>query len=162
LAQLVKANRFREDLRFRINTITLELPPLRERPEDISLLATTVLESLAGQGTTPTISTEALQVLRSYSWPGNIRELRNVLERALLFCKDGVIDRRALRFDRSLEPDVESGVRTLDEAERHHIATTLQRLGGRVDDAAKVLAVSRSALYAKLKKYGIRAASANA
>lgn len=163
LAQLVKSNRFREDLRFRINTITLELPPLRERPEDIGLLAGTVLESLAGQAaTTPTISPEALQVLRSYSWPGNIRELKNVLERALLFCKDGVIDRRALRFDRSLEPDAESGVRTLDEAERHHIATTLQRLGGRVDDAAKVLAVSRSALYAKLKKYGIRAASASA
>jgi DNA-binding NtrC family response regulator len=158
LAQLVKANRFREDLRFRINTVTLEIPALRERPEDVPALAATLLETLAGPATpSATVAPDALQLLQAYHWPGNIRELKNVLERALLFCKDGVIDRRALRFDRSLEPDEETGVRTLDEAERHHITTTLQRLGGRVDDAAKVLDVSRSALYAKLKKYGIRA-----
>jgi DNA-binding NtrC family response regulator len=102
------------------------------------------------------ITEEALGLLCAYRWPGNIRELRNVLERALLFRKGSAIDRKSLHFDRGLEPD--TGVaapRTLDEAERQHISETLQRLGGRVEDAAKVLAISRSALYAKLKKYGI-------
>jgi DNA-binding NtrC family response regulator len=82
------------------------------------------------------------------------------LERALLFCKGGVLDRCALRFDRSLEPETsQSGEepQTLDDAERRHIAAVLGKAGGRVDDAARVLALSRSSLYAKLKKYGLRA-----
>ena len=114
--------------------------------------------------TAPELGSDAAEILEQYRWPGNVRELRNVLERALLFCKTGVLDRDALRFDRSLEP--ESGVmrvadddaQTLDDAERRHIAAVLGRAGGKVDDAARVLALSRSSLYAKLKKYGLRAA----
>jgi len=80
-----------------------------------------------------------------------------VLERALLFCKGDVLDRSALRFDRSLEPDQSDGdAQTLDDAERRHIAAVLARAGGKVDDAARILALSRSSLYAKLKKYGIK------
>ena len=101
-----------------------------------------------------------MSVLERYRWPGNVRELRNVLERALLFCKGEVLDREALRFDRSLAPDSsEPSAQTLDDAERRHIANVLDRSGGRVDEAARVLDLSRSSLYAKLKKYGIRAAS---
>jgi transcriptional regulator of acetoin/glycerol metabolism len=106
------------------------------------------------------LAEDALDVFKQYRWPGNVRELRNVLERALLFCKGDTLDRSALRFDRSLEPDQsEAEAQTLDDAERRHIAAILQRTGGRVDDAARVLALSRSSLYAKLKKYGIKAAA---
>ncbi|HXK17614.1 MAG TPA: sigma 54-interacting transcriptional regulator, partial [Polyangiaceae bacterium] len=161
LACMVKDDRFREDLLFRINTLTLEIPPLRERREDISAVAQTVLGDLCrrrGRGATE-LAADAIEVLEQYRWPGNVRELRNVLERAMLFCKGSVLDRNALRFDRSLEPDPTSeDTQTLDDAEKRHIALVLGQAGGKVDDAARVLALSRSSLYAKLKKYGLRAA----
>jgi NtrC-family two-component system response regulator AlgB len=161
---MVKDDRFREDLLFRINTLTLEIPPLRARSEDIRDVALAVLTDLGRRRgrTAPQLGADALEILQQYRWPGNVREMRNVLERALLFCKGDVLDRNALRFDRSLEPDsTADGVadaQTLDDAERRHIATILERAGGKVDDAARILALSRSSLYAKLKKYGIRAA----
>jgi len=169
LAALVQTGRFREDLRFRINTLTLDIPPLRERAADIGEIARTLLAGMGKAASSAArsgvetdasrieISEDALAVLRGYPWPGNLRELRNVLERALLFRKGSVIDRKALHFDRGLEPDLAVGAapRTLDEAERQHIDDTLRRLGGRVDEAAKVLGISRSALYAKLKKLGL-------
>ncbi len=161
LACMVKDDRFREDLLFRINTLTLEIPPLRERREDISAVAQTVLSDLCRRRgrAAPELGADAVEVLEQYRWPGNVRELRNVLERALLFCKGSVLDRNALRFDRSLEPDQASNDnQTLDDAEKRHIALVLGQAGGKVDDAARVLALSRSSLYAKLKKYGLRAA----
>ncbi|MDF3071332.1 MAG: atoC6, partial [Polyangiaceae bacterium] len=161
LAAMVKDDRFREDLLFRINTLTLEIPPLRERVEDIPAVALTVLSDLSRRRgrSAPALGEDALEVLQQYRWPGNVRELRNVLERALLFCKGDLLDRNALRFDRSLAPDrTEESAQTLDDAERRHIATVLERAGGKVDDAARILALSRSSLYAKLKKYGLRAA----
>ena len=162
LSAMVKDDRFREDLLFRINTLTLEIPALRERSEDIRAVALTVLNDLCRRRgrSAPTLAEDALDVLQQYRWPGNVRELRNVLERALLFCKGDVLDRGALRFDRSLEPDPsEAEAQTLDDAERRHIAAILLRAGGRVDDAARILALSRSSLYAKLKKYGIKTVS---
>jgi DNA-binding NtrC family response regulator len=164
LAGMVKEDRFREDLLFRINTLTLEIPPLRERPEDIRAVAMTVLSDLCRRRgrVTPELGADAAEVLEHYRWPGNVREMRNVLERALLFCKGEVLDRNALRFDRSLAPDNNgeaSESQTLDDAERRHIAAVMSRAGGRVDDAARVLALSRSSLYAKLKKYGIKTLS---
>jgi DNA-binding NtrC family response regulator len=163
LSGMVKEDRFREDLLFRINTLTLEIPPLRERSEDIRSVALTVLGELCRRRgrTAPTLGDDAVQLLEQYRWPGNVRELRNVLERALLFCKGDRLDRGALRFDRSLEPDSSSAIeaaQTLDDAERRHIASVLDKAGGKVDDAARILALSRSSLYAKLKKYGLRAA----
>ncbi len=161
LAAMVKDDRFREDLLFRINTLTLEIPPLRERTEDVRAVALTVLSDLSRRRgrSAPTLGEDAVEVLQQYRWPGNVRELRNVLERALLFCKGDVLDRGALRFDRTLEPDrSEEPAQTLDDAERRHIARVLERAGGKVDDAARILALSRSSLYAKLKKYGLRAA----
>lgn len=157
LAALAKSDKFREDLRFRINTLTLDLPPLRERSEDIAEIARALLDGMDARATE--ITDDALELMRRYPWPGNIRELRNVLERAILFRKGDALDRSALRFDRNLEPDPPSSgeLCTLDEAERKHIAATLTRLGGRVDEAARVLDVSRSTLYAKLKRYGISA-----
>lgn len=162
LAGMVKEDRFREDLLFRINTLTLELPALRERPEDIRAVALTVLSDLCRRRgrAAPALAEEAAEILQQYRWPGNVREMRNVLERALLFCKGDVLDRVALRFDRSLEPDgSEAEAQTLDDAERRHIAAVLSRVAGRVDEAARILDLSRSSLYAKLKKYGIKTAS---
>lgn len=158
LAGMVKDGRFREDLLFRINTLTLEIPPLRRRPLDVKPLAEAVLKELCRRRgrTAPELSEDVVDLLTRYSWPGNVRELRNVLERALLFCKTDLLDRSALRFDRSLEPDADAEPQTLDDAERRHIVTVLKQTGGKVEDAAKVLALSRSSLYAKLKKYGIR------
>jgi DNA-binding NtrC family response regulator len=169
LAGMVKEDRFREDLLFRINTLTLEIPPLRERREDIRAVTQTVLTELCRRRgrVAPELDEGAAQMLEQYRWPGNVRELRNVLERALLFCKGNVLDRCALRFDRSLEPDPrphgQNGAggeepQTLDDAERRHIVAVLGKAGGKVDDAARILALSRSSLYAKLKKYGLRAA----
>jgi DNA-binding NtrC family response regulator len=160
LAGMVKDGRFREDLLFRINTLTLEIPSLRRRPTDIEPLAGAVLNELCRRRgrVAPVLSEEVVDVLTRYSWPGNVRELRNVLERALLFCKGDLLDRSALRFDRSLEPDTDAEPQTLDDAERRHIVNVLKQTGGKVEDAAKVLALSRSSLYAKLKKYGIRPA----
>jgi DNA-binding NtrC family response regulator len=160
LALMVKDGRFRDDLLFRINTLTLDIPPLRKRSSDIRPLAQAVLKELCRRRgrTPPELAEDAVDVLGRYHWPGNVRELRNVLERAMLFCKGDTLDRHTLRFDRSLEPDSESDPQTLDDAERRHIALVLKQTGGKVDDAAKVLALSRSSLYAKLKKYGIRPA----
>lgn len=160
LAAMVKDGRFRDDLLFRINTLTLELPPLRKRPSDVKPLAVAVLRDLSRRRghPAPELTDDVIDVLSRYAWPGNVRELRNVLERALLFCKGDVLDRAALRFDRSLEPDSDAEPQTLDDAERRHIVNMLKQTGGKVDDAAKVLALSRSSLYAKLKKYGIRPA----
>jgi DNA-binding NtrC family response regulator len=162
LASMVKEDRFREDLLFRINTLTLEIPPLRERSEDIRAISLTVLNDLCRRRgrVAPKLAEDALDLLQQYRWPGNVRELRNVLERALLFCKGEVLDRNALRFDRTLEPDsAEVEAQTLDDAEKRHIAAVLSKAGGKVDDAARILALSRSSLYAKLKKYGIKAVS---
>jgi DNA-binding NtrC family response regulator len=163
---MVKSDRFREDLLFRINTLTLDIPALRERPEDLSVIAQAVLQDLCRRRgrESLTLADDALELLLQYRWPGNVRELRNVLERAILFCKGDTLGRAALRFDRSLEPDSSSpsnvgATQTLDDAERRHIASVLDKAGGKVDEAARILDLSRSSLYAKLKKYGLRAAN---
>jgi DNA-binding NtrC family response regulator len=159
LGAMVEQNQFRSDLLFRINTLVLELPALRERDEDLRALAEVLLSQLSRKSgrVTPTLGPDALDMLRDYHWPGNVRELRNVLERALLFCKTDSLDRKALRFDRSLDPEEKSHGLSLEEVERRHIASVLRGAQGSVEKAAEVLQLSRSALYVKLKKYGIKA-----
>ena len=161
LRAMVQAQKFREDLLFRINTLVFELPPLRERGQDLSELVQVLLVELSRKKgrVVPSLSPDALALLGRYRWPGNIRELRNVLERALLFAKGDVLDRSTLRFDRSLDPEEkETLALTLDEAERRHIAGVLRGAGGQVEKAAQVLSLSRSSLYAKIKKHGIKVA----
>jgi len=159
LSAMVEQNKFRGDLMFRINTLVLELPPLRDRDEDLRAIAEVLLLNLSRKAgrVAPALSAEALAILRAYHWPGNVRELRNVLERALLFCKTDTLDRKALRFDRSLDPEDKAQGLSLEEVERRHIASVLRGAQGSVDKAAEVLVLSRSALYVKLKKYGIKA-----
>ncbi len=162
LGELVREKKFRGDLYFRISTIPLTVPPLRERPEDIPILAGHILETLAPRSghARVAISEDAGEALASYSWPGNIRELRNVLERAVLLSGGSVLTRRDLRFEPA-EPKAEAVAdpdglnRTLLEVERAHIERVLRAEGGRVQAAAKRLGIPRSSLYQKIKKLGI-------
>ena len=156
---LCDEGRFRPDLYFRISTLKLGLPALRERAEDIPPLAEAILARLAGKrsGSPPTLSPDALERLGSYSWPGNIRELRNVLERALLLCTESVIEARHLRLEsqRQAARQAGEGRGSLEEVERREIERALAANGGVITDAAQALGISRSTLYNKLDQFGI-------
>jgi DNA-binding NtrC family response regulator len=157
LAARSKDGAFRADLYYRINTITLTVPPLRERREDIPLLARGILRGLVRREVE--LAPDALTELVDYDWPGNIRELRNALDRALLVSNEAPrIARKHLQLE--ARETVSSGHApdpfrplTLDEAERRHVEQTLRFVGGSVDRAAVLLGVSRSALYKRIQRY---------
>jgi DNA-binding NtrC family response regulator len=158
LAALVAKEKFRRDLYFRINTFRLTVPPLRQRPEDIPLLAHDLLERLCAERGRDRLMLDAgtTKALIDYAWPGNLRELRNVIERAVVLCEGRVLRRRDLRFDGEFEQPrltAEMSHLTLEELERLHIAHVLEEERGRVEDAAKRLGISRSSLYHKISKY---------
>ncbi len=158
LGGLVREKKFRSDLYFRISTIPLTVPSLRERPGDIPLLAERILETLAPRSghAKIAIAEDAAAALARYEWPGNIRELRNVLERAILLSGRSVLTRRDLRFEATEAGAAPEDLdRTLVEVERQHIERVLGAEGGRVEAAAKRLGIPRSSLYQKIKKYGI-------
>ncbi|HMZ81276.1 MAG TPA: sigma-54 dependent transcriptional regulator [Acidobacteriota bacterium] len=156
----VQDRTFRSDLYFRLSTIPLTIPPLRERKEDILLLAQLFLDSLAaGFGRREVeLSTSAQKALVDYAWPGNIRELRNVLERAVLLSNSSVLQVKDFRFEAytNLPATDETLHMTLDELECFHIERILQAEQGRVERAAQRLGVPRSSLYQKLKRFGIQ------
>ncbi|MFP3940564.1 MAG: sigma-54-dependent transcriptional regulator [Thermoanaerobaculia bacterium] len=159
LARLAAEDRFRRDLYFRISTVPLRVPPLRERLEDLPLLAETLLAGLGPRVGRPgaRLSREALDALGAYHWPGNVRELRNVLERSLLLADGDELGRSDLRFGGCLplpEGATPADV-TLEAVERRHIERILREEGGHVPRAARRLAVPRSSLYQKLKKLAI-------
>ena len=158
LSELVREKRFRNDLYFRISTVPLVVPALRERAADVPVIAEQILDSLAARWghAKLTLAEDAAAALAAYAWPGNIRELRNVLERAVLLSGSDVVARRDLRFG-AAEPaaapyDLD---RTLIEVERQHIERVLRAEGGRVEAAAKRLGIPRSSLYQKIKRHGI-------
>lgn len=157
LAVLMSENRFRSDLFFRISTVPLIVPPLRDRSEDIPVIVTRLLERISAElnfGKVE-ITAEAMCRLQSYAWPGNIREMKNVLERAVLLSGSRIITEKNLHFDQSdwLELKHDNLGRTLEQVERDYIAEILESEGGRVEAAAKRLDIPRSTLYAKLKQY---------
>lgn len=159
LGRLAREDKFRSDLYFRISTITLRVPSLRERPEDIPRLAENLLRTFTaemGRGEVH-LSPDAERALREYLWPGNIRELRNVVERALLLHDVDVLTSREFTFDASARPATppEEEDMSLAAAERRHIETVLRLSGGQVEQAARRLGTSRSALYQKIKNHGI-------
>ena len=158
--QLVQEKKFREDLYFRISTLVVSVPPLRERREDIPLLARDILRDFAAElGREEAVLTpDAEQGLCAYRWPGNIRELRNVLERAVLLGDRCPIERRHLYFNEAaVEAPPEADLNlTLEELERRHIERVLQREQGNVEQAAKHLDIPRSSLYQKIKRYGLK------
>ena len=163
LAAMARDGSFRSDLFFRISTIPLTVPSLRDRGEDLSLLVSLILGDLArAMGRRkPELDADALKMLAAYDWPGNVRELRNVLERALLLMDGEEAIRPAdlvLQFaNRASMPSTSGDLElTLLQMEQKHIERVLAAENGHVDRAATRLGVPRSSLYQKLKKFGMR------
>jgi two-component system response regulator AtoC len=160
LARLVADGQFRNDLLHRINAITITLPPLRERPEDISLLADRFLTQFGGQ-TPPTLTQEALGALRAYGWPGNVRELRNVIERAVLLAAGPQIRPEELPLNSAANghgngASTAPAAVTLAELERRHIEAMLSHTNWHQGRAAAALGISSKTLYRKIREYGFR------
>lgn len=160
ITEAVRRGEFREDLYYRLNVVTVYLPELRERKEDIPLLLESFLKELAPDGAPCHFSTDALRTLQNYSWPGNVRELRNAVECAL------TIGRPPTLGIEDLPPHVTGltkvsgaertgGPRTLDDVERVHILRVLDELHQNHTRAAEVLGIDRRTLYRKLDKYKI-------
>ncbi|MBL9129095.1 MAG: sigma-54-dependent Fis family transcriptional regulator [Verrucomicrobiales bacterium] len=153
----VEAGRFRRDLLFRLNTIEIHLPPLRERPEDIPLLAAQCLAEQSRRYRKPVerFDPSAIQALQRCPWPGNIRELEHAIERAVLMCSGSEIKAAdlGLRTLREPEPRVED--MALEDVERLMIRKALARFDGSAVKAAEALGLSRSAFYRRLEKYGL-------
>jgi DNA-binding NtrC family response regulator len=160
LAQLVSDGKFRDDLYYRLNVIEIRIPPLRERREDIPILAEHFVERIANElrKEIAGISEGALKVLMDYDWPGNVRELENAIERAIVVCRNGtlrecdfsLLERTASGREPWKAPDL-----PLAELERQAIIATLERKHGNVKEAAVSLGIDRSTLYDKLKRYSI-------
>jgi DNA-binding NtrC family response regulator len=161
LQQRVREGAFREDLFYRLNVIPVTLPPLRERREDIPVLAETFRERVGQkQGRVARLSPEALESLLRYPWPGNVRELENVMERTAILSSGGVIDRGDLPA--YIAAGVVAGAaprlpteQGLAEVERIHILQTLERVGWNHSRAAETLRIGRTTLWRKLKEYGL-------
>jgi DNA-binding NtrC family response regulator len=158
----VAQGRFREDLLYRLNTVEIRLPPLRERREDIPLLAAHFLERQAARyGRRVTLAPDAMTALLEHPWPGNVRELEHVVERALLLCLGDVVHSADLLLGAAgAARPTDGGGRlddlTLDEAERYLIQRALDRYAGNVSDAARALGLSRSAFYRRLAHHGLK------
>jgi len=165
MARRVREKLFRSDLYFRISAIPLTTPPLRERIEDIPSLVASILGHLVTDLAINPIeaSPGAMRMLQTYTWPGNIRELRNVLERAVLLNGGRTLTERDLHFDVDVEAgNLENGnIKTLETMEREYIEQVLYLEGGRVEPAARKLGIPRSSLYHKIKQYGISRPSAH-
>jgi two-component system, NtrC family, response regulator AtoC len=171
----VASKRFRQDLYFRLNGITLTIPPLRERVEDISPLARRFIAQasrVAGRRP-PRLSTEAFELLQAYSWPGNIRELRNVMERALVLCEGSEISVEHLPVEklrlermgappasdapaRATAPNAGHGDGVGDDRERERILGAMTEFGGNQTRVAAKLGIARGTLISRLERYGIK------
>jgi DNA-binding NtrC family response regulator len=154
----IAAGRFRADLLYRLNTIHIHLPPLRERGDDIIRLAQRFLTQHAQHHRRPieSFSEAALSALRRYPWPGNVRELNHVVERAVLMARGSTIEPADLRLTAGAgAPPAERRPMTLDELELEAIKAALARHDGNVVAAAEELGMSRSALYRRMEKYGL-------
>ncbi len=164
LAEEVRAGQFREDLLYRLNVITIELPPLKDRMEDVPLLVGNFLKNKLHTKVPKNISPRAMEILMKYDWPGNIRELENVVERAAILCKDDMIQpddiSLPLRATGIVHEFVEhagiGGTVSMKDIERRHIDGVLRALKGNKTEAAKVLGMSLKTLYTKIHRYQIK------
>ncbi len=157
----IEEGRFRRDLYYRLNVILLDLPPLRERQEDISLLADYFLSKQAGEDEPKKLSPKVLQILQEYLWPGNVRELENVIERAVVLTPGSSIKPDALPTrlrEKPAEPLVQDRPApnpSLEIIERAYIEHVLNAEGGNKTKAAEVLGIDPSTLYRKIKRYDL-------
>jgi DNA-binding NtrC family response regulator len=165
IAQALAENRLRSDLYYRINTFQIEVPPLRERKEDIPPLVNTFVQRFAKQlgKAEPTIAPEAFQKLLDYSWPGNVRELQNAIEYAVVLARNDIVGIKELPAEIQLPPALQtspapvrrSGVASLDDMERETILQALTQTHGNKKKAAELLGIQRPTLYNKMKRYAI-------
>ncbi len=157
LKKAVARGEFREDLYYRLNVVTIDLPPLRERREDIPLLAEHFLNKFAleNQKEVAGFSPEAREFLLRYDWPGNVRELENAIERAVILAKNSLIEVADLPDQSwSLARSALQG-KSLKEMEKNHILNVLSETGGNYSQAARILGISRMTLYNKAREYGL-------
>lgn len=160
LLEEVQQEKFREDLYYRLNVIEIRLPPLRERREDIPLLAEHFVQRISSElgRDIAGISAAAMKLLIAHDWPGNVRELENVIERAIVTCRNGMLDEPDfswLQHNQTAQQNWEVPDVPLDELERRAIITALERRHGNVKEASVALGIDRSTLYDKLKRYEI-------
>jgi DNA-binding NtrC family response regulator len=159
LEEMVQSRRFRDDLYYRVSTLTLRIPPLRERREDVALLAESILGAICARMGKPALALEAdtVRELEAYPWPGNIRELTNVLERAMILQRGERLRPRDLGLAVRGGPAAAANdaALSLRDLERLHIERVLQSTGGNVAEAATILGVARRTLYDRLKALAI-------
>jgi DNA-binding NtrC family response regulator len=167
LMDLVKENKFREDLYFALSTVVLKAPALRDRKEDIELMANYFLNQNKAKEAQKSFSTSAVKALSEFNWSGNVRELQNVVERAFILSEGSIIEK--LHLDQDIQNAEEAKVVvapvvvkavdfqhiTLGELEKSHIMGTLENLGGNKTKTAKVLGITVKTLYNKLHSYGV-------
>jgi DNA-binding NtrC family response regulator len=162
LSCLVGEGRFRQDLYYRLNALPLQVPALRKRLEDLPLIAERMLAVIAGElsCSRPVLDEKALDRLKKHAWPGNFRELRHVLERAVLLVEGERIHTHHLRFDQEQEHETANSAAetrsTLQGVETRHIMRTIEATGGNLEAAARQLGISRSTLYQKIQKYKLK------
>jgi transcriptional regulator with PAS, ATPase and Fis domain len=158
LEKLVEEELFREDLFYRINVFSIQVPPLRERPEDILPLARFFVEKYARAMGRPVraLAPEAEAALLAHRWPGNVRELENAIERAMVVGKGQALEVRDLPLAAQSDGAGEPQARSLAALEKDHVARVLRECEGNVTQAAKVLGIDRATLYNQLKRYGLR------
>jgi DNA-binding NtrC family response regulator len=165
LSAEVASGGFRKDLLFRLNTVELHLPPLRDRGEDIPLLADSFLDRFAKryQRDGMRFAPSAMSALSAYAWPGNVRELSHAIERAVLMAAGSVLDASSLNLNAgavavgsgAMAPAASGGQVTVEEAEIRLVRQALEKTGGNIQRAAALLGLSRPALYRRMEKYGI-------
>lgn len=161
LYAMMERGTFRQDLLYRINTVEVELPPLREREGDVELLAHHFLREYAAKygQSVHRISAEALEQMRGYRWPGNVRELRHTVERAVIMTEGDALKPADLSFSSPRDRGADARMRTesldLEELERVAVRKALSRHGGNISRAAEELGISRKALYRRIEKYGL-------
>ena len=167
ISRALAENRLRADLYYRLNTFQIEIPPLRERKEDIPPLVATFLKRFAQElgKPEPEIAPEAFQKLLDYSWPGNVRELQNAMEYAVVLARQSTISVKELPAEVQLPAALQqternnnggtTGVQNLDDLERNAIIQALAQCHGNKKKAAQVLGIQRPTLYNKMKRYAI-------
>ncbi|MEO0115016.1 MAG: sigma-54 dependent transcriptional regulator [candidate division WOR-3 bacterium] len=159
LLKLVEQGKFRDDLYYRLNVITITLPPLRERKEDIPLLITHFLEkyNIETGKRIEKISEAAMNILMDYHWPGNVRELENTIEHAVVVSEGNTIMPNSLPdFLKKKEPTPIDTSKSLEEMEKQHIIQVLKEQQGNISRAAEILGINRVTLYRKMKEYDIK------
>jgi DNA-binding NtrC family response regulator len=162
LLEDIRSGEFREDLYYRLRVVTLNIPPLRERSEDIPGFVKYFVETFCSNKDIPLVEIvpETIRTICEYPWPGNVRELRNTLEAAVALCPDGVLRSKDIRLPSV--PEMDSGEElsespfSLEESEKQTIIRALKETGGVQKSAAELLGISRRAIHYKIKKYGIK------